>query len=141
MHKYAVPLTNLLQILAVSVQTRVELSCFIVHLEFFSHRQGSLQEIRLSWMRSGHQSESFNDHSRSRGRFSFAKVAVDYFKSASSALHGVSVFGISVSMGISMSSETSSNSLSSSVEMRSFTSQGGKILRFFRAQIWLDFGG
>lgn len=80
-HKYAVRWPTSYKILAVSVQTRVELSCFIVHLEFFSHRQGSLQEIRLSWMRSGHQSESFNqrsrfpkDHSRSRGPILFCKV-------------------------------------------------------------------
>lgn len=80
-HKYAVRWPTSYKILAVSVQTRVELPCFIVHLEFFSPRQGSLQEIRLSWMRSGHQSESFNqrsrfpkDHSRSRGPILFCKV-------------------------------------------------------------------
>lgn len=148
-HKYAVRWPTSYKILAVSVQTRVELPCFIVHLEFFSPRQGSLQEIRLSWMRSGHQSESFNqrsrfpkDHSRSRGPILFCKVG-SWLLSPHLQPYDMAFLCLDFGFqwGFLWVQKQVPILFQAQLKLRFLTSQGGKILWFFRAQIWLDFGG
>ena len=145
--KYAVRWGTSYKILAVSVQTRVELPCFIVHLEFFLIAKAVYK--RFDWAgcvrgtKVNHltKCEWFpNDHSRSRVRFSFAKVAVDSKESASSALHGVSVFGFLFQWGFLWVQKQVPILFQAQLKLRFLTSQGGKILWFFRAQKWLSQG-